>query len=261
MYEAEVTLARRAHATYREIISRSHTKEITTLKARGDFATETDEAVERAVAAILGESGLPIQGEEYSGSEVAPTRWIIDPVDGTFNYAVGIPVHGFTVCLVVENTPVVGIVDACGEATEAVIGQGTTRDGVPVHVSSSALADSAFMVGDITTADHSRYPNSLRIGVMGALADAVAKLRLVGSAAADLTWVAGGRAAGAILYSNNPWDMAAGVLAVQEAGGITRDIEGNAWSLESSSVLVSASESIADEVARLLSGAGIVQGL
>lgn len=252
MYEAELKLAREAYAAYRAVVSETHTKEITHVKGRGDFATETDEAVETAVSRVLAASGLPIQGEEYSCEEVAPTRWVIDPIDGTFNYAVGIPVHGFTVCYVENNEPVVGIVEACGEVTEAVKGRGTTLNGTFVRTSLAPLRESAVMSGDITTDEQPLYSNRLRLANLAALSGVVAKFRVVGSAAADLSWVATGRAAGAVLYSNHPWDMASGVLAVREAGGIAHDLEGNEWSLDSTSVLVAANADVAAELFNLV---------
>ena len=252
MYEAELTLARRAVDTYRDVLSHQHTKAVTNVKARGDFATESDEAVERAVAGVLAEAGLPIQGEEYSGGEVAATRWVIDPIDGTFNYAVGIPIHGFTVCLVDHDEPVVGIVVAAGEAVEAVKGQGSTAEGAPAHTTTSSLTESCVMMGDFTTVQNSLYPNDMRLACLRAVGGVAAKTRIVGSAAADLSWVSVGRAAGSLLYSNHPWDMAAGVLAVREAGGTVLDIEGNEWSLESTSVLAAANDTVASELLTLV---------
>ncbi len=71
---------------------------------------------------------------------------------------------------------------------------------------------------------------------------------MVGSAAVDLAWVAAGRSVASIIYSNHPWDTAAGVLAVRESGGVAYDLEGNSWSLGSTSTLTAASDAVADQI-------------
>ncbi|WP_182050786.1 inositol monophosphatase family protein [Changpingibacter yushuensis] len=249
MYEAELNLARRALATYQRVYAETGSIAITRQKLPADFATESDEAIEAAVTEVLRESGIPIQGEEASAHESSSTRWIIDPIDGTFNFAMGIPLHGFILCLVSEDQPVLGVMNAAGEILETVAGQGTTLDGTRVQTSSSDVATGTVNVGDFTTASDSRYPNDLRSRMLHVLGtNTSGRIRMVGSAAVDLAWVAAGRSVASIIYSNHPWDTAAGVLAVRESGGVAYDLEGNSWSLGSTSTLTAASDAVADQI-------------
>lgn len=220
-------------------------------KSPNDFATETDASVEahlvRRIGAtfpgdrILGEEG----GERASALDVAPSgyRWIIDPLDGTFNFIHGFPYIATSIAVEFENQVVAGVIanPLTDEVFYAELGGGawlTLDDDRPPHrleVSQcDALADA--LVASVLPASASGSFSRV-LPKWTTVASRCASIRRTGAAALDLAHLASGRLDGFFVMSLAPWDAAAGGLLVREAGGMICDFDGGDRYLETNEVI------------------------
>ena len=175
------------------------------------------------------ESGSHNQKSEY--------RWIIDPLDGTLNFTHGVPLYSVSIAVECRGEIVVGVVNEpnLGELFTAEKGKGAFLNNKPIRVSTvDRLIESMLVTG---------FPYTIRDNPDNAAQHFVNMLmkaqgiRRLGSAAVDLSYVACGRFEGFWEVSLSPWDMAAGVLLVQEAGGRFTDFHGSASSVYGKQVL------------------------
>jgi len=204
--------------------------EIETKSSVTDLVTDVDRACERAIVdAIRSERGDDaILAEEGSGRDDpdAEWRWVIDPLDGTSNYAHGYP--RFCVSIGVEQRGVakVGVVydPLLDELFSAVRGGGARLNDRPIHVSVQSRLDHAMLSTGFAYDVHSSLEDNLDHFV--AFVKAAQAIRRDGSAALNLCYVAAGRFDGFWEIKLKPWDVAAGVLIVEEAGGRTSDFTG-----------------------------------
>ena len=201
----------------------------TEYKSRFDPVTAVDRASEAAILAVLTEHRPSdgVLGEEGTDTGGAGRRWLIDPLDGTVNFVHHIDQVAVCVALCDGEDVLAGVVlDVIrDELFAAVAGGGATLDGAPITVSTTPeLAASVIATG--FPYDHDRYADALMPSLAAVLAN-VAGIRRFGSAALDLCWTACGRFDGYYEYSLKPWDIAAALLVVNEAGGVTTDPWGN----------------------------------
>ncbi len=192
------------------------------MKGLVDPVTEVDRASEAAVVAVL-EAERPADGilaEEGSTAQATSgRRWVVDPLDGTVNFVHGIPQVSVSVALEDEHGGLVGVVldPLRHEEFTAVRDRGAFLNGSPIRVSDREhLGDSMIVTG--FPYDRRQYGPAYAVTV-GAVLETARGLRRMGSAALDLAWVAAGRYDGYWEFSVSPWDMAAGILLVAEAGG------------------------------------------
>lgn len=192
-------------------------------KERADLVTDVDVASERLIVGRI-RARFPddaIVAEESAAAAVlAGRRWVIDPVDGTTNFVHGHPFVAVSIALVDDDGPAVGVVHApfLGEVYHAARGGGAFRDGRPIRVTAEpSLARSLLATG---------FPFKSGKGDLDAymllVADVVRAsrdVRRAGSAALDLAFTAAGRVDGYFEPGLAPWDVAAGMLLVTEAGG------------------------------------------
>lgn len=215
-----------------------------TSKGDRDMATEVDFAVEESLRSFLREETPEIQffGEE-SGSgrpDLQEAVWVLDPVDGTANYARGIPLSGVSLCLIEKGRAQVGVIELpfMHERYWAELGRGAEMDGVRLKVSPTrSIGDALVSIGDYAVGRGAAVKNQLRFAVTELLASRVQRVRMFGSAATDLAWVATGRLDASIILSNKTWDTAAGVLIAREAGAQVIDRAGREHTLESDSAI------------------------
>jgi myo-inositol-1(or 4)-monophosphatase len=194
---------------------------VTTKSTATDLVTEVDRLAEEAIRREIA-SAFPdhvVWGEE-AGSSPGDVRhrWIVDPLDGTVNYAHGVPVYATSIALEVDGVVEVGVVldTARGERFAARRGHGATRDGAPVRVSATRS------LGEAMLATGFAYGGPAVARNLEAFARVVPRARAVrrpGAAALDLAQVACGRFDGYWELDLKPWDVAAGALFVREAGG------------------------------------------
>jgi myo-inositol-1(or 4)-monophosphatase len=203
------------------------------LKGEHDLVTEADRASERLIVQrlrqhfpehdiVAEEGGGHLTGAEY--------RWYVDPLDGTTNFAHGFPVYNVSMGLERSGELIAGIVYDPNrkEMFAAERGGGATLNGQRIHVSKAArLTDSLVATGFPSRKRH----QNVNIHFYYQLAMMSHGVRRAGAAAIDLAWVACGRLEAFWEFHLSPWDMAAGILIVEEAGGRCSDMDGNRVSL------------------------------
>ena len=214
-------------------------------KKGNDFATEVDLAIERdVVAALERATGIGVHGEEFGGTAVdSPWVWVLDPVDGTFNYAAGSPMAAILLGLLHDGDPVAGLtwLPFTGDRYTAVAGGPLVKNGVPrPPLAPTGLADALVAVGTFSADSRGRFPGRYRLAVLENLSRVSSRLRMHGSNGIDLVYVADGILGGAITFGGHVWDHAAGVAQVRAAGGIVTNLAGEPWSPASRSVLAAA---------------------
>lgn len=224
----------------------------TTLKGVVDPVTEVDLAAERAILDVLGRERPDdsILSEEAGGS-VGTRTWVIDPLDGTVNFVQRIEHVAVSVGLWLDDHPVVGvIVDVWRHRIyRAVRGAGAEVDGAALSVSEALPADA--VVG--TGFPYDRVERADAYGdLVGGLLGRFRGVRRFGAAALDFAWVAEGRLGGYGEVGLAPWDVAAGILLVREAGGVVLDESGRDATL-SSRAFAAGNEPVAGALARVLS--------
>lgn len=197
-------------------------------KGAVDLVTEVDLAAEEAIRTVLRSQtpGIPILAEEGGGAAVASTRWIVDPLDGTTNFVHGFPSYAVSVGLQVDGRLTAAcIVDPLRDQTySAALGHGATLDGERLRVSSVSRLGNALLLTGFAYDRQTRADFYLRF--VKAFMEQSQGLRRAGAAALDLCHIAAGRADGFWEFNLSAWDVAAGVLIVEEAGGRVSDMSG-----------------------------------
>ncbi len=247
MWEGDVWVAVRAARAGADVVAPGfHSHQDTELKGEVDPVTEIDRHAETAIRRAIA-SHFPkdqILGEEEGGPPWDRGRvWIVDPLDGTVNFVHGIPHVAVSVALWQDGSPLVGvIIDVVrDEEYVAVLGEGATVNGRRLTVSDTTrLEDSLVVTGfPYDRRQHARA----YLDVVEAVMLKSRGTRRIGSAALDLAWVANGRFdaywehGGA--HGVKPWDLAAGVLLVTEAGGTVTDHVGEVNRLTTSAIVAS----------------------
>lgn len=210
----------------------SHSYE-TSMKGRVDPVTDVDEAAEAAIRTVLAERSPEdrVLGEEGGGSSWKSERvWIIDPLDGTVNFVHGVPHFSVSVALWDRGKPQVGVVLDVMREEEFVASAGTraTLNSTPIQVSTTKKLNDSLL---ITGFPYDRQTHARAyLEVVADVLEQARGMRRMGSAALDLAWVACGRFDGYWEHGGQhgikPWDIAAGVLLVTEAGGTVTDETG-----------------------------------
>ena len=205
-----------------------------TAKGDRDMATELDFAVERAVRAHLRERtpGVAILGEEegVSGDPDSELLWALDPIDGTANLVHGMPLTGVSLGLLHEGRPILGVIDLpfLDARYWAVEHAGAYVGDRRITASRTAdLRDAVVAIGDYAVGAGADEKNRLRLALTEHLASRAQRVRMLGSAAIDLAWVAEGKLDASMTMSNTPWDTAAGVIIAREAGAVVIDQDGS----------------------------------
>lgn len=206
-------------------------------KGDRDYATEVDVRIEETLRAALEElaPGTSFLGEEEGGPDVATAEavWVLDPIDGTVNFANGSPLCGISLALVEQGEPTLGVIDLplLGERYIARRGAGADLNGEPIVIAEKQGLEEA-MVGfaDFAVGSAARLENRIHRELMNRLVTRCLRVRVHGSESLDLAWLAAGRLDVTVMLSNLPWDVTAGVLIAREAGAEAFDHDGSAWS-------------------------------
>ncbi|MDR1661974.1 MAG: inositol monophosphatase [Azoarcus sp.] len=216
-------------------------------KAPNDYVTEVDRAAEAAIIGVLREA-FPEHGilaeesgrsgpEEGRGGEFV---WIIDPLDGTTNFIHGFPQYAVSIALTREGAPEHAVVfdPVANELFTASRGRGAYMNDRRIRVSRrQRLADALLGTGfPFRQFDHI----DAYLGMFRELTRKSVGLRRAGAAALDLAYVASGRLDGFWEIGLAPWDMAAGALLIQEAGGFVADFDGGSHFLKSGNLVAGA---------------------
>ncbi|HEV7664520.1 MAG TPA: inositol monophosphatase family protein [Chloroflexota bacterium] len=210
-------------------------------KSAVDIVTDVDVQSEREITQIL-HAAFPTHSilAEESGARAGDPRfrWIVDPLDGTTNYAHGFPFFCVSIGLEVDGQLTLGVVYAplLDELFVAEAGGGATLNGRPIRVSAVDELSQALLATGFPYA-RAEFPRALKsFEVVSLRSQAV---RRAGSAALDMCYVACGRLDGYWEHAVQPWDLAAGVVLVSEAGGTLSATDGSPFSIDANQVLAS----------------------
>ncbi len=246
MWEGDVWVAVRAARAGAAVVRHGFEEEFTTeMKGVVDPVTEVDRDAEEAIKTVIG-SHFPddlILAEEGGGADWRGRRvWIVDPLDGTVNFVNRIPQVAISVALWDEGRPLVGVVVdvARDEEFVASLGEGARSNGRPIRVSETAVLQDALLATGFP------YDRQQHAGAYLAVLEQVMSrsrgMRRMGAAALDMAWVACGRFDGYWEHGGQagvkPWDTAAGILLVTEAGGTATDATGSTNELQPSAFVV-----------------------
>ena len=240
-----LTIALRAARKAGELIERA-TQQLDVLayeeKGRNDFVTEIDKASEKEIVyhlrkaypdhQIIGEEGTRTEGD-------SDYQWIIDPLDGTTNFIHGIPHFAISIaCLYkgqVEHAVVLN--PMVQEEYTASRGKGATLNDRRIRVTGRKSMDGALIGTGIPFSGFALDNMDPYLATLKDIAGQTAGIRRAGAAALDLAYVAAGRLDGFWEMNLKPWDIAAGMLLVREAGGMVSDFKGGNSSLESGNIV------------------------
>ena len=211
---------------------------------------------------FLGEEDVP-PGKEASAAAIdeklrnskSEWLWIVDPIDGTTNFANGIPLNMPSIAAAYKGEVVVGVIydPHRNELFTATKGGGAFLDGTPIRVGEQEeLGDAVIAMGSPPGDE------SMQMSLKGiqALMPKVRTIRMLGSAAIMLAWIANGRLTAYWEYDLSSWDISAGALIIQEAGGRFTDLEGNDFNLRTRKICATNGK-IHDALLKTLNQAGI----
>jgi myo-inositol-1(or 4)-monophosphatase len=166
----------------------------------------------------------------------------LDPIDGTINFSRASPLCGISLALIEGGRQALGIVDLplLGERYVAGEGMGAFLNGRRISVSEVGELDQAMIgLADFAVGAKSASENALHLELIRLLALKSLRIRAHGSASLDLAWLSAGHLDATLMLSNLPWDVSAGVLVVQEAGGEVYDLDGSPYSPDSTFTIAS----------------------
>lgn len=240
-HAALLSVAREAVANATEII-RTMTSFSVAAKGDRDMVTDVDLAVEDAVREFLARETpeIGILGEERGHEGDRELWWALDPVDGTANFARGIPLCGVSLGLVdgLKSTVAAISLPFLDVTYTAVEGQGAFVGEERLEASKATkLSDAIISIGDFAVGEGADVKNRVRMALLAELGGRVQRVRFLGSAAIDLAWVAHGKLDATVILSNMPWDTMAGVLLVREAGGVVVDTDDSEHSVNSAATI------------------------
>ena len=219
-----------------------HRAQSAVTKPGNDFATEVDLAIERQVVqALEAATGIGVHGEEFGGAPIdSHLVWVLDPIDGTFNYAAGLPTAAILLGLLRDGVPVAGLtwLPFNDVRYTAITGGPLYANGIAQPaLKPAALSDSIVRIGTFNVDSRGTYPGRYRMAVMAQLSRRCSRMRMHGSTGIDLAYTGAGVLGGAISFGHHVWDHAAGVALIRAAGGIVTDLAGEDWIPTSRSAL------------------------
>ncbi len=210
-------------------------------KGPSDLITDADLASQHRIAAILNKEfpdhTLLAEEEGVMPDPSAEFRWIVDPLDGTINFAHGLPLWCVSIALEHAGELVVGVVfqPLLNDLFSASKGEGATRNGQPMHVSSTDRLERSLIVCGMPT-DFAGSADR-QLALMNKFSTGTHSVRRTGNSAWNLAMTAAGGFDVCYATSIQPWDAAAGVVLVREAGGTVRNLDGSKHDLYANSIL------------------------
>jgi myo-inositol-1(or 4)-monophosphatase len=208
-------------------------------KGDRDFATEVDIRIEETLRRALEEAapGIGFLGEEEGVRDgELSSMWVLDPIDGTVNFANGSPLCAISLAFVESGQPSLAIIDLplLGERYVGLRDAGASLNGRRVKVLEPAgLRDSIVGFADFAVGPAAKVENPVHRELMDRLVPRCLRVRVHGSECLDLAWLAAGRLDVSVMLSSLPWDVTAGVLIAKEAGAVAFDHGGEPWTPES----------------------------
>jgi len=234
-----VQVARKAGDTAAGYFNRAERLEIRS-KARNEFVTQVDEAAEAIIIEGIRERypSHAFLAEESGAQGDGDHLWIIDPLDGTTNFVHGFPVFAVSIALKVRGVLEVGVIydPMRQELFTAQRGGGAQLDGRRIRVSSQKALDGALIGTGFPYRSSGEYLDRY-LRMLGSVLSETAGIRRPGAAALDLAYLAAGRLDGFWEFGLQAWDIAAGALIVQEAGGMLSELDGQGDFMETGNIV------------------------
>ena len=197
-------------------------------KTSNDLVSYVDRCSETMLCEALDRlhPGLGFETEEQQVIRQGATRWIIDPLDGTTNFIHQIPLYAISVALAQDNEILLGVVYEINnqDLYSAIKGQGACKNDTPIHVSPTAHFNQSLIATGFPISD---FPNKSKyLNCLGPLMTQTRGIRRMGAAAVDLCFTAEGKFDLFFEPQLKPWDVAAGALILESAGGLVSDFSG-----------------------------------
>lgn len=217
------------------------------LKEQRDIVTNVDVFIEERMIHILkNEYPTHFFSSEEAGEALINNNakdvyeWVIDPIDGTINFASGLPWYSTSLCLKHNNELVIGIVyvHSTKELYSAILGQGSFCNGKPIHVSQTHSLNCS-VISFMLTSHYTEQQTDYILRIVRNLSLKTRGLRLIVSQAIELCLIASGRLDGTVCIKSRGFSSSAGALIVQEAGGKVSTIDGGKRDSKATSLLVS----------------------
>lgn len=204
------------------------------------FDRQIEDYLKRALGDLLPGS-LFVAEETAAEMKAAQHVWLIDPIDGTVNFVHRFPFTCVSVALLEDGQPIYGQVEAplLNERFVAIRGQGATRNDVPIHVSGTDRLEACLLATGFPYTYATDPQNNLR--QFDYFHQRVQGIRRPGSAALDLCYTAAGVFDGYWEWHLHPWDVGAGILLIEEAGGIVTNLQGEPYRFGDSGILAAGS--------------------
>jgi myo-inositol-1(or 4)-monophosphatase len=244
-----------AHKAGELILRHSRQAQDIHFKTPTEIVTAVDREAEDIIVRTIQQTFPDHQflGEEgHTASQGADCVWVIDPLDGTRNYTLGIPFFSVSIALAVKGKTVLGVIydPERGELFSAEAGKGTRLNGAKVHFARRTSMEQAVAYVGFVPAQNPDNPQ-LALPMLVRLRPAIAAVRNIGSAALSLAYVACGRLDIAYHEWLSAWDMLAGALLIEEAGGTATDFAGRPMSLASQNIIAANNPAFHAPVLRL----------
>jgi myo-inositol-1(or 4)-monophosphatase len=228
-------------------------------KGDRDLVTDVDLSIQHDVADFLTRTTPDIallaeESPQQPDIATAEWLWVLDPIDGTSNFAHGLPLCSVSLALLHRGHAVVAVTHAplLGRTYHAVKDSGAFLNGQPISASRTGTLNEAIVsLGDYAVGPDSTFHNQQRLALTAELVPLVERIRMVGAATLDLAFVAEGALDACVMMSNKPWDTAAGTLMAREAGALVTDAYGDPHTHESAST-VAATPAIAERLAAVI---------
>ena len=238
---SKVTAISKEAGNYLRISQATFDKDQVTSKSLNALVSDVDRTAEKLLvtrlSALLPEAGFLTEEKTTEQDIDSEYTWVIDPLDGTTNFIHGLPIYSVSIALLKNKWPIVGVVYEVGmdECFYAFENGGAFLNGRPITTTSTeALEDTLLATG------FPYYNFSKLAGFQNTLAhfyQHTRGVRRIGTAAVDLAYTACGRFDGYFEYGLSPWDVAAGVVLVREAGGYVTDFDGLNVPIASNSII------------------------
>ncbi|MCA9064110.1 MAG: inositol monophosphatase, partial [Planctomycetaceae bacterium] len=249
--QAAITAAHRGGDVLQQWVGRFSVRE----KSKANLVTEADEASQAAIVQSLSEEfpdhGFLGEEDLKQHSDTSAPLWIIDPLDGTSNYVHGFPYYAVSIAIAIEGTVLAGVIYDPNrrETFSAAAGLGATLNGQSIQTSGETDPRQTMALASLPVCADPGNPAVTRF--LKALPQ-LQTVQRTGSAALNLASVACGRADAFWSTSLNAWDVAAGVLLVQEAGGSVTNVAGEPVDIFLPSLLAAASETLRKDLVKVI---------
>ena len=220
-------------------------------KSADDFVSEADVAVEHTIKGILLKAeGIGWYGEETGEEGTGARYWLVDPIDGTANFIRGVPVYATSIALMENNVPVLGVIyyPERDELFYGEISKGAYLNGRRIYVSHREKLEGSIIATGFPF--RKKYLFSAYESVFHNLYPYIGDLRRMGAAAIDLAYTAAGIFDAFFEFGLSPWDIAAGILLVKEAGGSVYTFMGN--NIWETGNIVAGSPLVSSDVKRII---------